>query len=116
MTECKRGDIYMAVLDADRHGESVQEGTRPVLVVSNDQCNAHSPVITAVPFTSRRRKRRLPTHVLVWGCGLAGPSVALAEQIMTLNKGRLKRRMGSIRETVYQTKVDQAIKIQLSVH
>lgn len=116
MTECRRGDIYMAALDTDRFCESIQEGTRPVLVVSNDRCNANSPVITAVPFTSRRRKKRLPTHVIVLGCGLPKPSVALAEQIMTLNKGRLERRMGSIRDTAYEAEVDKAIKIQLSVH
>lgn len=115
MTVCKRGDIYMARLRADEDGGSLQEGVRPILVISNDKCNEHNPVITIVPLTSRLRKNPLPTHVLIKECGLVKPSIALAEQIMTLNKSRLGKRMGSIRATVYQTRVDRAIKVQLNV-
>ena len=112
MMMCKRGDIYMARL-SDGEG-SLQQGIRPVLIISNDKCNEHSPVITIVPFTSRR-KNPLPTHVLIKKCGLTRPSLCLAEQIMSLNKCQLKEKLGSILETEYAEKVDKAIKIQLNV-
>ena len=85
------------------------------MIISNDKANEHSPVITIVPLTSKLGKHRLPTHVLVNQCGLTKPSIVLAEQIMSLNKTRLKRRLGSIKETIYESQVDQAIKIQLNV-
>lgn len=112
---CRRGDIYMARLSDDEDGGSLQEGMRPVLIVSNDMANEHSPVITIVPLTSQMRKKPLPTHVLIRECGLIKPSVVLAEQIMSLNKCRLENRMGSIKATMYEKKVDLAIKIQLNM-
>lgn len=115
MMMCKRGDIYMATLSKDEEGGgSLQQGVRPVLIISNDKCNEHSSVITVVPFTSRR-KNPLPTHVLVKKCGLTSPSLVLAEQIMSLNKSRLKEKLGSISETEYVKKVDRAIKVQLGM-
>lgn len=72
-------------------------------------------MITIVPLTSKLRKHRLPTHVLINKCGLVKPSIVLAEQIMSLNKTRLERKVGSIKETVYESQVDRAIKVQLNV-
>lgn len=77
---CRRGDIYIARLDKDAEG-SLQSGNRPVLVVSNDMANKHSPVITVVPITSQMGKRKLPTHVRIEDCGLPKPSIVLGEQI-----------------------------------
>ena len=113
MMGCKRGDIYMARLSADEDGGSLQEGMRPILIISNDKANEHSSVITIVPLTSKLRKHRLPTHVLINKCGLVKPSIVLAEQIMSLNKTRLE--VGSIKETVYESQVDRTIKVQLNV-
>lgn len=113
--KCKRGDIYMAELSADEDGGSLQQGVRPILIISNDKANLYSPVVTVVPFTSKLRKHSLPTHVLVKACGLEKPSLVLAEQIMSLNKTRLGKRMGSIKETIYEPQVDQALKIQLNM-
>lgn len=110
-----RGDIYMARLAEDQDGGSLQEGVRPILVISNDKCNEHSPIITIVPFTTKLRKNPLPTHVVVEGCGLRTKSLVLAEQILSINKCRLERRLGSIRESQYEKKIDNAIKIQLNV-
>lgn len=110
-----RGDIFMARLSADEDGGSIQEGRRPILIISNDLANKHSPVVTIVPITSKLRKKQLPTHVLIEGCGTVKKSIVLAGQIMSLNKSRLGKRMGSIKETVYESQVDKAIKIQLNV-
>ncbi|MCM1220424.1 MAG: type II toxin-antitoxin system PemK/MazF family toxin [Lachnospiraceae bacterium] len=111
-----RGDIYMAILPPDEDGESLQQGRRPILVISNNLANKNSPVLTVLPLSSRLRKKPLPTHVIIEGCGTQKKSIVLAEQIMRLNKKRiLGRRMGTIKETVYESQVDQAIKIQLGV-
>ena len=85
---CRRGDIYIARLEKDTEG-SLQSGKRPVLVVSNDKANEHSPVITVVPITSQMSKRKLPTHVHIEDCGLSKPSIILGEQILSINQSRL---------------------------
>lgn len=111
---CKRGELYMVRLSADEDG-SLQEGIRPILIISNDKCNEHSPVISVVPLTTKMNKHRLPTHVLIEGCGLKRKSLVLAEQIISINKTKLERYIGSIKESVYEKRVDQAIRIQLNV-
>lgn len=108
------GDIYMATLDTDSEG-SLQSGIRPVLIVSNDKANEFSPVITIIPITSKLGKKRLPTHVYMKSCGLDRPSMALAEQITSINKTRLTRKVGSIKETIYEQRIKNAIGIQLSM-
>ncbi len=111
---CKIGDIYMATLDTDSEG-SLQSGMRPVLIVSNDKANEFSPVITIIPITSRLGKKRLPTHVYMTSCGLARPSIALAEQITSINKSRLTKKVGSIKQTIYEEQIKNAIEVQLSM-
>lgn len=111
---CKKGDIFWAELGEEAEG-SLQAGARPVLVVSNDKANEFSPVITIIPITSKMGKKKLPTHVLIKECGLEKPSIALAEQITSLNKGRLGRKIGSIQQTVYVSLVKKAIEIQLNL-
>lgn len=111
---CKRGDIFWAELKGEI-GSSMQAGKRPVLVVSNDKANEYSPVITIIPITSKMGKSNLPTHVLIEECGLSKPSIALAEQITSINKERLGRKIGSIQHTVYVGLVQKAIGIQLSL-
>lgn len=111
---CKKGDIFWAELGEEREG-SLQAGARPVLVVSNDKANEFSPVITIIPITSKMCKAKLPTHVLIKECGLSKPSIALAEQITSLNKDRLGRKIGSIQQTAYVSLVKKAIEIQLNL-
>lgn len=111
---CRKGDIYIAALGMDCDGH-IQSGERPVIVVSNNKANEYSPTITVIPLTSKLSKKRLPTHVYIQNCGLSKPSIALAEQILTINRCSLKRKMGSIIKTVYEDKVKQAIQIQLSI-
>lgn len=108
---CQIGDIYMASLNAEGN---LQSGTRPVLIVSNDKANEFSPVITIVPITSKLGKKKLPTHVFMTSCGLERPSIALAEQITSINKSKLIKKVGSIKQTIYEKQIKNAIEIQLS--
>lgn len=111
---CRKGDIYMTQLDIQTEG-SLQGGRRPVIVISNDAANRFSPVITVIPVTSRTEKKRLPTHVYIRDCGLDRPCIALAEQITSIDKSRLKRWMGNIHKTDYETQIKKAIEVQLAL-
>ena len=95
----KRGDIYYADLSPVVGSE--QGGVRPVLIVQNDVGNKFSPTVIAAAITSQRYKTELPTHIQVNadGCGLARDSIVLLEQVRTLDKRRLKERMGNLDET-----------------
>ena len=92
----ERGEIYYADLSPVVGSE--QGGLRPVLIVQNDVGNKHSPTVIAAAITSRHDKARLPTHIEIGGkgCGLSRDSVVLLEQIRTLDKRRLRERMGKL--------------------
>jgi len=92
----KRGDIYYADLSPVVGSE--QGGVRPVLIIQNDVGNRYSPTVIAAAITSQRDKTRLPTHIQVTaeGCGLAKDSIVLLEQVRTIDKQRLKERMGKL--------------------
>lgn len=94
----KRGDIYYADLSPVVGSE--QGGIRPVLIVQNDVGNKFSPTVIAAAITSQRDKNNLPTHIQVAanGCGLDKDSIVLLEQVRTLDKKRLKERMGNLGE------------------
>ncbi len=91
-----RGEIYYADLSPVVGSE--QGGLRPVLIVQNDTGNRHSPTVIAAAITSQKGKARLPTHIELGAlsCGLRRDSVVLLEQIRTLDKSRLRERMGSL--------------------
>ena len=110
----KRGEIYYADLSPVVGSE--QGGIRPVLIVQNDIGNRHSPTVIAAAITSRRDKAKLPTHIDVQAatCGLTKDSVVLLEQIRTLDKRRLKDRMGEL-DTPYMTKVDHALQVSFGL-
>lgn len=99
MLSVKRGEIYYADLSPVVGSE--QGGIRPVLIVQNDIGNKHSPTVIAAAITSRTEKSSLPTHISVQAssCGLAKDSVVLLEQVRTLDKRRLKERMGELDDT-----------------
>lgn len=109
----KRLDIYIASLNDQ--GGSIQKGTRPVVIVSNDKNNAFSPNVTIVPLTSKLDKRYLPVHVIIKGHGLSTPSLFLGEQIMLISKEQLIKKVGSLCGTAYEEYINQAIKIQLGL-
>ena len=96
----RRGDIYYADLSPVIGSE--QGGIRPVLIVQNDIGNKYSPTVIAAAITSRIGKSKLPTHIEVYAdkYGLARDSVILLEQIRTLDKKRLKEKMGHLDEDV----------------
>lgn len=108
----KRGELYYADLSPVVGSE--QGGVRPVLVVQNDVGNKYSPTVIAAAVTSKINKAKLPTHIELpsHSYGLAKNSVILLEQIRTLDKRRLKERIGELNE-ITMTQVDKAILISL---
>jgi len=108
----KRGDIYLASLDPVIGSE--QGGVRPVLIVQNDMGNLHSPTVIVAAITTRHKKPRLPTHVpiLASECGIRHDSVVLMEQVRTLEKTRLTKRLGSVPPETMR-RVDAALRLSL---
>ena len=91
----RRGDIYIANLNPFRGSE--QGGTRPVLVLQNNDGNYHCPTLIVAPLSSRLKKTNLPTHFLLKkGGGLYTNSIVELEQIRTIDKSRVKRYVGRI--------------------
>ena len=92
----KRGDVYMAGLDPVIGSE--QGGTRPVVIIQNNTGNLHAPTVIAVPVTSSTGKPALPTHAFLPAGegGLWRDSIALCEQVRTLEKTRLARKLGTL--------------------
>ena len=89
---------------------------RPVLIVQNDTGNKHSPTVIAAAITSQTGKARLPTHIDIYAeeAGLAKDSVILLEQIRTLDKRRLREKMGHLDDSVMSA-VDAAISISFGL-
>ena len=110
----RRGEIYYADLSPVVGSE--QGGIRPVLIVQNDVGNRHSPTVIAAAITSQKEKAKLPTHIELRadGCGLAKDSVVLLEPIRTIDKKRLKERMGEL-DGNSMHKVDDALSISFGL-
>ena len=110
----KRGELYYADLSPVVGSE--QGGVRPVLIVQNDVGNKHSPTVIAAAITSRRDKAQLPTHIDLnaVACGLQKDSVVLLEQIRTIDKKRLKEKMGELDPTS-MSRVNSALTISFGL-
>ncbi len=110
----KRGDIYYADLSPVIGSE--QGGVRPVLIVQNDVGNKYSPTVIAAAITSRLEKNKLPTHIEVNAsdCGLSKNSVVLLEQVRTIDKKRLREKMGAL-DTSDMSKVNNAISVSFGL-
>ena len=110
----KRGDIYYADLSPVVGSE--QGGLRPVLIIQNDIGNRYSPTVIAAAITSRLSKTRLPTHIDVFAdrVGLVKDSVILLEQVRTLDKRRLKEKMGHLDDGV-MAEVNRAIAVSVGL-
>ena len=113
-TSVKRGDIYYADLSPVVGSE--QGGVRPVLIVQNDTGNRYSPTVIAAAITSQTNKAKLPTHIELKNadCGLHRDSVVLLEQIRTLDKRRLRERMGHVDRGVME-RIDTAIAVSFGL-
>ena len=110
----KRGDIYYADLSPVVGSE--QGGLRPVLIIQNDIGNRYSPTVIAAAITSRMGKNRLPTHIDIHAdrVGLAKDSVVLLEQVRTIDKQRLKERMGNL-SVADMNKINKALTVSFGL-
>ena len=110
----KRGDVFYAELNPVVGSE--QGGTRPVLIISNNTGNRHSPTVIIAAITSRvHTKAKLPTHTSVKDFeGLDKDSIILLEQIRTIDKQRLKQYMGMMPDNI-MARVDKALAISVAL-
>jgi len=110
----KRGDIYYADLSPVVGSE--QGGIRPVLIIQNDIGNKYSPTVIAAAITSQINKAKMPTHIELGAkdYGLNKDSVILLEQIRTIDKKRLREKIGHLDEARMQ-KVNDALLISFGL-
>ena len=108
-----RGDIYLANLNPYKGSE--QGGKRPVIIIQNDVGNHYSPTVIVTAVTSRFfKKRALPTHVPLDNEELEKNSLALLEQIRTIDKRRLGEKMGHLDDSVMR-QVNDAINVSFGL-
>lgn len=112
--EPSRGDIYFADLNPVLGSE--QGGFRPVLIIQNDIGNKYSPTVIISAITSQIQKARLPTHVELPALlsGLEKDSVVLLEQVRTIDKRRLKKRIAKL-DIEFMKKVDEGLELSLGL-
>jgi mRNA interferase MazF len=110
----KRGDIFYADLSPVIGSE--QGGIRPVLIVQNDIGNKYSPTVIASAITSQINKAKLPTHIELSAkdYGLPRDSVILLEQIRTIDKKRLREKIGHLDDELME-KVNDAITVSFGL-
>ena len=110
----KRGDIFYADLSPVVGSE--QGGVRPVLIVQNNVGNRFSPTVIAAAITSQSDKADLPTHIRVNadGSGLTRDSIVLLEQVRTIDKRRLKEKMGALGDSAMDA-IDRALSISFGL-
>ncbi|MEW6723844.1 MAG: type II toxin-antitoxin system PemK/MazF family toxin [Bacillota bacterium] len=111
----KRGEVYYADLSPVIGSE--QGGIRPVLVIQNDVGNRYSPTVIVAAITSQIEKSKIPTHVELKNdeCGFERDSVILLEQIRTIDKRRLKEKVGHLSQEI-MARVDVALGISVGLH
>lgn len=114
--DIKRGDIFYADLGITKGSE--QNGIRPVLIVQNDLGNKFSPTVIAVAITTKK-KNRLPTHIPInknecKECNLPKDSIILVEQIRTIDKCRLIKKIGKLDDET-MLNVKEALKVSFSI-
>ncbi|MBQ3414259.1 MAG: type II toxin-antitoxin system PemK/MazF family toxin [Clostridia bacterium] len=111
----KRGDMFYADLSPVVGSE--QGGIRPVLIIQNDLGNKYSPTVIAAAITSQQNKTRLPTHIEIDSstCGLKNNSVVLTEQIRTIDKSRLKEKIGHINDVKTLNQINSALGVSFGL-
>lgn len=113
VSDVKRMEIYIA--DLPPSCGSVQTGKRPVLIVQNDVGNMKSPTVVVVPLTTAEKKWQIAHVEIPASTGLAKKSIALCEQIMTISKECLNKKIGVIESRRLIRKIDFALQITLYV-
>ena len=110
----KRGDIFYADLSPVVGSE--QGGTRPVLIVQNDTGNRHSPTVIVAAITSKMNKAKLPTHIEIEAdkYDIVKDSVILLEQLRTIDKKRLKDKVGHLEGDILK-RVNEALLVSLEL-
>ena len=111
----KRGEMFYADLSPVVGSE--QGGIRPVLIIQNDMGNKYSPTVIAAAITSQINKNKLPTHIEIDSeeFGLKSDSVVLTEQIRTIDKSRLKEKIGHIDDEEVMNKINNAIGVSFGL-
>ena len=111
----KRGDMFYADLSPVVGSE--QGGVRPVLVIQNNVGNKYSPTVIVSAITSQINKSKLPTHIELDSeeFGLKSDSIILTEQIRTIDKSRLKEKIGHINDTQVMSKIDNALGVSFGL-
>lgn len=111
----KRGDMFYADLSPVVGSE--QGGIRPVIIIQNDLGNKYSPTVIAAAITSQLDKTKLPTHIAInsKGLGLKSDSVILAEQVRTIDKCRLKEKIGHIEDKILIKKINNALGVSIGL-
>ena len=115
-TRPRCGEIWMCNL-TNKDG-SIQNGYRPVFILSNDKNNTYSTTLNIIPITSKMNKRKLPVHVELWSYqeyGLKTPSTMLVEQIMTISAEHLDRCIGKVDDSRILGDISRAMAIQFPV-
>ena len=110
----KRGDLYYADLSPVIGSE--QGGVRPVLIIQNDVGNKYSPTVIVSAITSQINKAKLPTHIEInaQDFGLPKDSVVLLEQIRTIDKKRLREKIGKFDDDLMKS-IDDALRISIGL-
>ena len=113
--QIKRGDMFYADLSPVVGSE--QGGVRPILIIQNDLGNKYSPTVIAAAITSQTNKTKLPTHIEIdsQSCGLKNNSVVLTEQIRTIDKSRLKEKIGHIDDEKVIDKINNALGVSFGL-
>lgn len=117
LKKVKRWDIWYANLGL-HSDSSVQGGTRPVLIISNDDNNRNANTLTVIPLTTKHKKMSMPTHVLIRmgkGSPLDRVSVALAEQITTIDKTVLTFKVGELSQSETKEEILVAVLSQIGL-
>ena len=111
----KRGDMFYADLSPVVGSE--QGGVRPVLIIQNNLGNKYSPTVIAAAITSQTNKAKLPTHIELGEntSGLKSNSVVLTEQIRTIDKSRLKEKIGHIDDIKIMNKLNNALGVSFGL-
>ena len=94
----KRGEIWLADLNPIQGSE--QAGVRPVLIFQNDTISGFTATVLTIPFTTNLRRASLPSCVRISKDegGLTNDSVALCHQLRALDRTRLRRKLGTVRQ------------------